>query len=125
MVYKTGHGKNTLCDFVKTMCEEAGVQGRKTNHSARKTTVTALAHNKVPPTQIMQVSGHKNVQSINKYCSASLDQQQEMSHILSDVGSGGISKQLQQKKIWMRIIMLMKCRLMMISNCYQLHKKQN
>ncbi|XP_071128790.1 uncharacterized protein KIAA1958-like [Mytilus edulis] len=91
-------GKNTLSDFVKTMCEEAGVQGRKTNHSARKTTVTALAHEKIPPTQIMQISGHKNVQSINEYCSASLDQQQEMSHILSNVGSGGISKHLEQKK---------------------------
>ncbi|CAC5415445.1 unnamed protein product [Mytilus coruscus] len=32
-------GKNTLYDFVKVMCEEAGIQGRKTNHSARKTTL--------------------------------------------------------------------------------------
>lgn len=91
-------GKNTLSEYVKTMCVEAGVQGRKTNHSARKTTVTALAHEKIPPTQIMQVSGHKNVQSINEYCSASLNQQQEMSHILSNVGSGGISKQPEQNQ---------------------------
>ena len=53
---------------------------------------------KIPPTHIMQISGHKNVQSINEYCSASLNQQQEMSHILSNVGSGGISKHLEQKK---------------------------
>ncbi|CAC5388409.1 unnamed protein product [Mytilus coruscus] len=95
---KQAMGKNTLSDFVKTMCEEAGVQGRKTNHSVRKTTFTALAHEKIPPAQIMQISGHKNVQSINEYCSASLNQQQEMSHILSNVGSGGISKHLEQKK---------------------------
>ncbi|VDI57125.1 Hypothetical predicted protein [Mytilus galloprovincialis] len=46
---KQAMGKNTLSDFVKTMCEEAKGQ-------------------------------------------------QEMSHILSNVGSGGISKQLKQKK---------------------------
>ncbi|CAC5378496.1 unnamed protein product [Mytilus coruscus] len=96
---KQAMGKNTLSDFVKTKCDEAGVQGRKTNHSARKTTVTALAHEKVPPIEIMQISGHKNVQSINEYCSASLNQQQEMSYILSNVGSGGISKHLEQKKV--------------------------
>ncbi|CAC5405240.1 unnamed protein product [Mytilus coruscus] len=99
MVSEAGHGKNTLSDFLKTMCDEAGVKGRKTDHSARKTTVTALAHEKVPPTQIIQVSGHKNVQSINEYCSASLNQRQEMSHILSNVGSGGISKHFEQKKV--------------------------
>jgi hypothetical protein len=35
------------------------------------------------------VSGHKNVASINEYSTASLNQKIQMSHILSDIGSGG------------------------------------
>lgn len=81
-------GKNTLYTFVRVMCEEADIQGRKTNHSARKTTVTALVHENIPDTRIMQLSGHKNVQSINTYSSASIEQQKEMSNILSKVGTG-------------------------------------
>lgn len=75
-------------NFVKTMCDKAGVEGQKTNHSARKTTVTSLVHAGVPPTQVMQISGHKNVQSINNYSSASIKQKKQMSKILSDVATG-------------------------------------
>lgn len=81
-------GKNTLSKFVKTICDKAGVEGWKTNHSARKTTVSSLMHAGVPPTQVMQISGHKNVQSINNYSSASIEQQKQMSKIRSDVTTG-------------------------------------
>ena len=37
----------------------------------------------------MQLTGHKNVASINEYSTASLNQKIQMSHILSDIGSGG------------------------------------
>ena len=83
-------GKNTLSNFVKNMCDEANIQGRKTNHSARKTCVTALVHENIPETRIMQLSGHKNVQSINSYSSASLEQQQQMSNVLTKVGTGQV-----------------------------------
>ena len=73
------------------MSEKAGLTGRKVNHSARKTTVTSLLHSKVEATTVMQLTGHKNVASINEYSSASLDQQIKMSNILSDVGSSGRS----------------------------------
>ncbi|XP_063447208.1 uncharacterized protein LOC134726721 [Mytilus trossulus] len=39
-------------------------------------------------TTVMQLRGHKNVASVNEYSSASLQQQQTMSYILSDIGSG-------------------------------------
>ena len=39
-------------------------------------------HN-VPPTHIMQLSGHKNVQSVNNYSNISKEQQKNMSLILS------------------------------------------
>lgn len=45
-------------------------------------------HAGVPPTQVMQTSGHENVQSINNYSSASIEQQTQMSKILSDVAIG-------------------------------------
>ncbi|KAH3798915.1 hypothetical protein DPMN_152519 [Dreissena polymorpha] len=49
------------------MAERGDLTGRKTNHSARKTTCTTLLHNKVAPSTIQQLTGHKIVQSVNNY----------------------------------------------------------
>jgi len=38
----------------------------------------------VPPTHIMQISGHNNVQSLNNYSTLSERQQQNISNILSE-----------------------------------------
>ena len=77
-------GENTLRGLMKKMAEKGKLQGRKTNHSARKTTCTKLLHSGIAPTTIQQLSGHKNVQSVNNYAKASLEMQEEMSDILSD-----------------------------------------
>ncbi|CAC5387501.1 unnamed protein product [Mytilus coruscus] len=66
----------------------SGLTGRKVNHSVRKTTVSSLLHPNVEATTVMQLTGHTNVASVNEYSSASLQQQQTMSNILSDIGSG-------------------------------------
>ncbi|CAC5422615.1 unnamed protein product [Mytilus coruscus] len=79
------------------MCEDGGIQGRKSNHSVRKTTITALVHEDIPDTRIMQLSGHKNVQSINSYSSASIEQQKEMANILSKIGTGKINFDKHQR----------------------------
>ncbi|CAG2204425.1 unnamed protein product [Mytilus edulis] len=71
-----------------TMQPLGGLTGRKVNHSVRKTTVSSLLHSNVEATTVMQLTGHKNVASVNEYSSASLQQQQTMSNILSDIGSG-------------------------------------
>ena len=76
------------CDLVfKTACgdiaKESGLVGRKVNHSGRKTTVTNLLHGNVPPTNIMQLTVNKNVNSISNYASASIGQQKEMSNLLT------------------------------------------
>lgn len=76
-------GKNKIGLIMKSMCDKAGILGRKVNHSARKTTVTKLLHSGVDPTQIVQLTGHKNMNSINHYSSASLEQQKQMSAVLS------------------------------------------
>lgn len=77
-------GEHNIRGLMKTMAEKAGLQGRKTNHSARKTTCTKLLHSGIAPTVIQQLTGHKNVQSINNYARASLQMQEQMSDILSD-----------------------------------------
>ena len=56
---------------------------RLTNHSARKTMIQKLNDNNIPPTHIMQLSGHRNVQSVNDYSTVSNEQQKNMSLILS------------------------------------------
>ena len=85
---KKAMGKNTLGNIVKRLAEKGGLSGRKTNRSTRKTTVASLLHSDVEATKIMQLTGHRNVQSINDYITVSLKKQQHMSNIMSDIGSG-------------------------------------
>ena len=83
--YKTSRiGINSIAAFMKTMAISAGLNGRHTNHSIRKTTVTRLLQAGTAPTLIQQVSGHKDVKSLSNYASASRDQIREMNRILSD-----------------------------------------
>ena len=56
---------NRLGNIMKIMANRAGLQGNKTNHTARKTCVTTLISAKVPETQIIQLTGHHNVQLLN------------------------------------------------------------
>ena len=76
-------GKNKLGEIMKAMAKRGDLKGNKTNHSVRKTMITTLARNAIPETQIMQLSGHRNIQSLNSYKKATLSQQREMSHLLS------------------------------------------
>ena len=48
------------------------------NHSVRKTSVGGLLEEDVQPNFIAQLSGHKNLNSLDSYHSASLKQQREM-----------------------------------------------
>ena len=64
-------GVNKLNILMKEMTETAGISV-KTNHSARKTLVQKLQDNDVPPNQIVQITGHKNLQSVNNYRSLQL-----------------------------------------------------
>ena len=54
-------GVNKLNNIMKDMTEAAGIPG-KTNHSGRKTLVQKLQDTGVPPNQIIQITGHKNLQ---------------------------------------------------------------
>ena len=66
------------------MFADAGLAStRKTNHSGRKTAIQTLLHAGVVPTEVQQLSGHNNVQSLNAYSTLSTGQQQQLSNILS------------------------------------------
>lgn len=72
-------GINKLNGLMKTMAEKAKLDtSNLSNHSARKRMIQKLSENNIPPTHIMQVSGHKNVQSINNYSSLSVQQQRQI-----------------------------------------------
>ena len=75
-------GINKLSNMMKSMAAKAGLTGRFTNHSVRKTMCSSLLHSGVHPNEVAQLSGHKNTQSLNAYSAASLQQQQQMSNIL-------------------------------------------
>lgn len=67
------------------MVEDSGMETDKklVNHSTRKHLVQKLVDNDIPPTKIMQVTGHKNVASINNYSTLSDKKQQQISGVLS------------------------------------------
>ena len=77
-------GENSLRAIMKDMASKAELPGKKTNHSARKTTCTKLLHAGVAPTTIQQLTGHKSVESVNNYATASNEMQHHMSDILSN-----------------------------------------
>ena len=81
---------NTL---MKRMIQKAGLGQNFKNHSGRKTMIQTLVNNDLPPTDIMQLSGHKNVQSITSYSTVSQKQQLNMSHTLTGLSSGEIAPQ--------------------------------
>ena len=77
-------GVNKLSSLMQTMTERAGLENSHlTNHSARTRMIQALNEKDILPSHIMQLSGHKNVQSINCYSHVSREQQKSMSRILS------------------------------------------
>jgi len=86
-------GANKLNTLMKTMAQKAELGPNIKNHSGRKTMVQTLVNNDVPPTDIIQLSGHKNVQSITSYSTVSQKQQVNMSHTLTGLSSGEIAPQ--------------------------------
>ena len=58
-------GVNKLNSLLKTTAEKAGIDNSHlTDHSARKQMIQTL-NKDIPPSHIMQLSGHKKVKSIN------------------------------------------------------------
>ena len=73
-------GKTKLGGFMTTAAKAVGMhQKRLTNHCARKTQIQRLVDNEFAPTVVAQLSGHKNLKSLDSYMTASKKQQKAMS----------------------------------------------
>lgn len=78
------HWVRTPLETAKMKALEGNLSSSKiTNHSGRKTALRTLLHAGIPPTGVMQLTGLKNVQSLNSYSHLSSYQQQSMSNGLS------------------------------------------
>ena len=91
--YKRPLGKNKIGEFLSytesILGHSTTSRSKISNHSTRKTSITALLNNNFhpppppPPLHVMQLSGHKTIESLNHYNVASKDQQRKMSNILN------------------------------------------
>ncbi|XP_071110495.1 uncharacterized protein [Haliotis cracherodii] len=79
-------GVNKLYGIMKAMTEGADIADDKrlTPYSMRKHLVQKLTDSGVSPNDIIQISGHKNVNSINNYSSMNTNKQKGISRILSN-----------------------------------------
>ena len=77
-------GIHKVDGMMKNLAKDGSLTGKKTNHSARKTQVQTLCAANVADSAVMQLSGHKSVQSLNHYKRPSLQQEKHMSHLLSN-----------------------------------------
>ena len=66
-----------------TAAKDAGLQGRVTNNSVRKTCISRLLDAEVPNNFVAQLSGHRSLKSLDDYKSASYEHQRRMSLALS------------------------------------------
>ena len=86
-------GVNKLNSLMKTMAAKADLSNKQlTKHSDRKRMMQKLDDSGIPPTHIMQLSGHKNVQSVVNYSTINTEQQRNMSEILSSTESKAVQK---------------------------------
>ena len=74
--------------MLKNMIKDSGLKTDKklVNHSTRKHLVQKLVDNDVPPNEIIQITGHKNVNLLN-YSTLSDKKKQQISAVLSNTAS--------------------------------------
>ena len=81
-------GKNTLSKMVKTMCEQASISGKRTNHSLRATGITTMFQAGLPEKVIQDRSGHRSIDGLRKYERISEEQQASACKVLSGSVAG-------------------------------------
>ena len=72
-------GHNTLGNTVKSLCQQAGIEGYYTNHSLRATTATRGLEKGIPAKYVMERTGHRDVRSLQRYQRPNVEQKIEIS----------------------------------------------
>ncbi len=75
-------GKNKISQLMTKASEKAKIQ-RKKPHGVRKSMMKTMSKAKVPRHQMCQISGHKSELSVASYDSMDIQQQEEISNILT------------------------------------------
>ena len=60
-------GRDTLNKKFRLMCEQAGIEGNKTNHSLRAMGTTQLYESGVPEKLIQERTGHRSLKALRMY----------------------------------------------------------
>ena len=76
-------GRNLLGKMVQDMCSDAGIEGKKTNHSLRVSGASTLFEAGVPERVIQQRTGHRSLLSLRMYERVSEGQEKAVSRILT------------------------------------------
>ena len=78
-------GEKKLGSMLKQMAQDGDLDPNKrlTNHATRKRLVSKLREQGIAPTDIVQISGHKRIESVLNYSSLPEKKHQEISNILS------------------------------------------
>ena len=76
-------GVHTLASTVKRLCQRAGIEGYKTNHSLRVTTATRLFQSGVDEQLIMERTGHRSTDGIRTYKRSCPEQAEQVSKVLN------------------------------------------
>ena len=86
-------GVNSLRSMVTNMLAASQVHSDKKllNHSTRKHLVQKLVDNNIAPNEIVQITGHKNINSLDNYSAISDRRQQHTSTVLSRRGESSTS----------------------------------
>ena len=84
-------GVNSIAKIMKLLIANTSLEdsGKKlTNHSARKTLVKKLRASNVERSSIMNVTGHRNEQSLNDYDEGNEVEQRHISNLISNANAG-------------------------------------
>ena len=80
-------GINSIYNLTKNMrlqCSAINSDRRITNHSVRKHLMQKCVDFNLPPTETVQISGHKNLQSVNNYSHMNMNKQKQVARALTN-----------------------------------------
>ena len=92
--------KKEIGKFLLKAAKAANLSGNISNDSVRKTCISRLINAGVPENYVAQLSGHKNLKSLDSYKSASASDQRKMSLTLSHCPTTSqVSNPQQQRQL--------------------------